>query len=48
MSKFIQTSGSPKRIKKRVSISRCRYLTELRPYVAVLDFGKTNIIIHTS
>ena len=40
MSKFVPTSGSPKRIRKQDSKSCRGYLTELGPYVVILDLAR--------
>ena len=48
MSKFILTSGSSKRIRKQDSKSPRAYLTELSPYVVVLDLARLTHSYHLS
>ena len=45
MSKFLQTSGSPKESASEFQYLAVAYLTELSPYVVVLGFGKTNTFV---
>ena len=45
MCKFLQTSGSPKESASEFQYLAVAYLTELRPYVVVLGFGKTNTFV---